>query len=93
MSTRRLSVVTALAAAACLLTSQVPAGASVSNSSGVMNRGDRRGQTPPDGTGGEAGSEEAVDDCPTELWTIPLEIKGLACILVLGKPAGEEPAE
>lgn len=91
MTSRRLSVLAALAAATCLLTSQMPAGATVSNSPGVLNRGDGRGQTPPDGAGEEP--EEAQDECPTELWTIPLEIKGLACILVLGKPADEQSAE
>jgi hypothetical protein len=30
--------------------------------------------------------EEPPKNCPTEMWTIPLEIKGLACILLLPKP-------
>ena len=53
----------------------------------VMSRGDRRGQ----GREGDQTEEpaEPEDECPTELWTIPIEIKGLACILLLGKPADE----
>ena len=31
-------------------------------------------------------AEEPQNNCPTTLWTIPLEIKGLACLLLLPKP-------
>ncbi|HYH50934.1 MAG TPA: hypothetical protein VEG38_15415 [Acidimicrobiia bacterium] len=59
--------------------------------SDVMSRGERRGQSSrePDQTE-EPTEEEQEDECPTELWTIPLEIKGVACILLLGKPAGDD---
>jgi hypothetical protein len=56
-------------------------------SPGVMSRGDRRGQAREADQGEEP--EEPEDECPTELWTIPIEIKGPACILLLGKPADE----
>ena len=36
-------------------------------------------------------ADEAPDNCPTELWTVPLEIEGLACVLLLAKD--EEAAE
>lgn len=35
---------------------------------------------------GDSESASAQDNCPTEAWTIPLELKGLACILLLPKP-------
>lgn len=34
-----------------------------------------------------AAEEEAVT-CPTDAWTIPLEVPGLACILLLPKEGG-----
>lgn len=34
-------------------------------------------------------AEEAPDNCPTELWTIPLEIENLACVLLLAKDSEE----
>lgn len=40
---------------------------------------------------GEEGSEtgeEAPVTCPTDAWTVPLEVPGLACILLLPKEGG-----
>jgi hypothetical protein len=38
--------------------------------------------------------EPEVVPCPTKLWTIPIELKGLACLLIIQKPAEEaEPAQ
>jgi len=71
---------------------EAPGAANVSwrhgESQDVMSRGDRRGQA----REGDQTEEpaEPEDECPTELWTIPIEIKGLACILLLGKPAGDD---
>ena len=42
-----------------------------------------------DPEGPEAQSDEPVDNCPTKQWTVPLELKGLACILLLPKPEPE----
>ena len=44
-----------------------------------------RGIDPADRDDDMADDEQAPDECPTELWTIPLEVKGLACILLLSK--------
>jgi hypothetical protein len=41
--------------------------------------------TDPADPGTDPAAEEPVKDCPTELWTVPLEIKGLGCILLLPK--------
>ena len=52
-------------------------------------RGEReRGQTPAP----EEGASEPADDCPTELWSVPIEIKGVACLLIAKKPPEEAPA-
>lgn len=51
-------------------------------------RGDReRGQAPTDPT-----EEEAEDPCPTQRWTIPLEIEGVLCLLVVESPEEQVPA-
>lgn len=44
----------------------------------------------PDGS--EPAEEEQEDPCPTERWTIPLEIEGLLCLLLVEVPEEEEPA-
>ncbi|HET6288418.1 MAG TPA: hypothetical protein VFG15_16940 [Amycolatopsis sp.] len=56
---------------------------------GIASRGDRRraDQVPPE----ETPQDEQPDECPTELWVVPIEIEGVACILVLRKHE-EEPA-
>ena len=55
---------------------------------GQRERGEReRNQTPAP----EEGSEPA-DECPTEVWSVPIEIKGVACILLLKKPPEETPS-
>ena len=41
-----------------------------------------RGVDPAD-RDGEDGDGEAPDNCPTELWSIPVEVEGLACVLLL----------
>lgn len=46
------------------------------------NELDRR---PPGEDDGEDSGEDAEVLCPTDLWTIPLEIEGLACVLLLPK--------
>jgi hypothetical protein len=42
--------------------------------------------------GGEEGDDPAADakakPCPTDQWTVPLEVQGLACILLLPKKDG-----
>lgn len=88
MLTRRVALpLAALTAMATmpLLTSAAPAGAS----GAVMkpapeSRGDDNGD--PNGPDAKKKNKEPVDNCPTKQWTIPLELKGLACLLLLPKP-------
>ncbi|HZQ76755.1 MAG TPA: hypothetical protein VFE55_05460 [Acidimicrobiia bacterium] len=85
MFTRRvalpLAALTALATMPVLIEA-APAGASgavVQPSPASRGRsGDHRGS--------EKKAEEPQNNCPTTLWTVPLEIKGLACLLLLPKP-------
>jgi hypothetical protein len=89
MSTRRVALsLAALTALATLpvLSGSVPAGASgavVTPASRGNDDGDPEGPSDQD-------NAEPVDNCPTELWTIPLEVKGLACILLLPKPEQDQ---
>ena len=52
-----------------------------------------RAPKPGEPGGGDKGSaEKEKTNCPTALWTIPLEIKGFACVLLLPKqPPPEAP--
>lgn len=62
---------------------------------GITSRGGRadrgrgsaeRGQAePPDD------QAQPADDCPTEMWTLPIELKGVLCVLILEKHE-EDPA-
>lgn len=82
MSTRRVAL--SLAALTALATMPVLAGTPAGASGAIVSptaRGDDNGD--PEGPSAE---EEAPNNCPTEMWTVPLEVKGLACILLLPKP-------
>ena len=89
MLTRRVALpLAALTAFATLpvLASVAPAGAS----SAVVTPASRGGDNgDPEGPKAKK-KDEPVDNCPTKQWTVPLELKGLACILLLPKP---EPPE
>ena len=85
MLTRRIALpIAALTALATMpvLATAMPAGASTTSRSGIESRGDRPG----DPKGPDKKSEDPQGNCPTTKWTIPLEIKGLACVLLLPKP-------
>ena len=87
MLTRRVALpLAALTAAATmpLLAGAAPAGASgaVANPA-PESRGRNR---PGDPRAPEKKAQEPQQNCPTTLWTIPLEVKGLACLLLLPKP-------
>ena len=88
MLTRRVALpLAALTALATLpvLAGTVPAGASGAVVKPVPDsRG--RGDRPGDPKGPQKKNEEPPNNCPTTMWTVPLEIKGLACILLLPKP-------
>lgn len=91
MLTRRIALpIAALTVVATmpLLAGAAPAGASTASRSGIASRG---GDAPGDPKGPKK-KEEPPSNCPTTKWTIPLEIKGLACVLLLPKPEkqGEE---
>ena len=95
MLTRRVALpLAALTALATLpaLAGAAPAGASETVvKPAPMARGNDNGD--PEGPDGK---KEKQDNCPTDLWTVPLEVKGLACILLLPKPEkaeGEEDEE
>ena len=86
MLTRRVALsmaaLTALASMPVLI-GTVPAGASgavVSPSSRGNDNGD------PEGPKAKKKNDEPENPCPTKQWTIPLELKGLACLLLLPKP-------
>ena len=82
MLTRRVAL--PLAALTALATMPVLAGAAPAGASAVVtpaSRGNDDGD--PDGP---SALDEEIDECPTEQWTLPLELKGLACILLLPKP-------
>ena len=65
---------------------------------GDRDRGTRdrdRGQAEEPGTTDPAEEETPPDPCPTEMWTIPVEVEGLLCVMALPKaeePPAEEPA-
>ncbi|HEV3363865.1 MAG TPA: hypothetical protein VG795_06940 [Acidimicrobiia bacterium] len=86
MSTRRVAL--CLAALTALATLPVLGAAPAGASGAVLYptpaaRGEDNGD--PEGPDGNTTQEEQ-NNCPTEMWTVPLEIKGLACILLLPKP-------
>jgi hypothetical protein len=68
-----------------VLAAAVPAGAS-----GAVVRPASRGGDNGDPDGPDAKKAGKQDNCPTEGWTVPLELKGLACILLLPKPENGE---
>jgi hypothetical protein len=81
MLTRRIALpVAALTALATMpvLIEAAPAGAS-----GAVVQPASRGRN---GHSGDRKAEQPQNNCPTTLWTVPLEIKGLACLLLLPKP-------
>jgi hypothetical protein len=87
MLKRRIALpLAALCALATLpaLAGAAPAGASGAVAPSPMSRGNDDGD--PEGPD----SEEKVDNCPTKQWTIPLELKGLACVLLLPKPEKQD---
>lgn len=85
MSTRRVAL--SLAALTALATMPVLAG-TPAGASGAIVSPTARGEDNGDPEHGEdpTDADEPVDNCPTKQWTIPLELKGLACILLLPKP-------
>jgi hypothetical protein len=87
MLTRRVAL--PLAALTALATLPVLAGAAPAGASSAVVKPtpDSRGKDNGDPEGPrDRKNEEPKDNCPTELWTVPLEVKGLACILLLPKP-------
>jgi hypothetical protein len=90
MLTRRVAL--PLAALTAMATMPLLAGAAPAGASGAVmkpapsSRGKDNGD--PNGPDGKQQKKEAEPpkNCPTEMWTIPLEVKGLACLLLLPKP-------
>jgi|SRR5581483_2511765 len=87
MLTRRVALpLAALTALATLpvLAGAVPAGASDAVAKPAPESRGKPGE--PRGPHDEKKQSEQPNNCPTKLWTIPLELKGLACVLLLPKP-------
>ena len=83
MSTRRVAL--SMAALTALATLPVLSGSAPAGASGAVVTPNARGNDNGDPEGPSV-KEEEQNNCPTEMWTIPLEVKGLACILLLPKP-------
>jgi hypothetical protein len=84
-----MAVVLGLEAPAAGLMQRPPDVDSRGDYRGQRERGEReRGQTPAP----EEGASEPADECPTELWSVPIEVKGVACILIAKKPPEDAPA-
>ncbi len=82
MSTRRVAL--SLAALTALATMPVLAGSPAGASGAIVSpaaRGNDNGDPEPQ----QEQEEVKPKPCPTDQWTIPLEVKGLACILLLPK--------
>ena len=92
MLTRRvalpLAALTALAAMP-VLAGAVPAGASDAVAKPAPESRGKPGD--PRGPQKKKEDEQPPNNCPTKLWTVPLELKGLACLLLLPKP--EQPGD
>jgi hypothetical protein len=86
MLTRRVAL--PLAALTALATMPVLVEAAPAGASGAVVKPvpANRGRSGGSGDRHAKKAEEPQNNCPTMLWTIPLEIKGLACILLLPKP-------
>jgi len=92
MLTRRVALpLAALTALATMpvLASAVPAGASDAVAKPAPeSRGKPGDPKPPEK---KKQDEQPPNNCPTKQWTVPLELKGLACLLLLPKP--EQPGD
>jgi hypothetical protein len=87
MLTRRVAL--PLAALTAMATMPLLAGAAPAGASGAVMKPapSSRGNDNGDPNGPDAKKNNGpVDNCPTKQWTIPLELKGLACLLLLPKP-------
>ena len=86
MLTRRVAL--SMAALTALATMPVLSGAAPAGASGAVVTPSSRGRDngDPNGPGAKKKSNEPENNCPTKQWTIPLELKGLACLLLLPKP-------
>ena len=85
MSTRRVAL--SLAALTALATMPVLAGTPAGASGAVVSpasRGEENGD--PETAEAKKKNNEPENNCPTKQWTVPLELKGLACLLLLPKP-------
>ena len=87
MLTRRVAL--SMAVLTALATMPVLAGAAPAGASGAVVTPSSRGRDNGDPQGPKAKEKKANEpenNCPTKQWTIPLELKGLACLLLLPKP-------
>ena len=85
MLTRRVAL--SMAALTALATMPVLSGAAPAGASGAVVTPSARGNDngDPEGPSAKQQKEPKPKPCPTDQWTIPLEVKGLACILLLPK--------
>jgi hypothetical protein len=87
MLTRRVAL--SMAALTALATMPVLSGAAPAGASGAVVTPSARGNDNGDPEGPDGNNKSKAEPkpkpCPTDQWTIPLEVKGLACILLLPK--------
>lgn len=90
MSPSKRCFVLPIAALTAMATLPVLAGAAPAGASPALSRPSplARGGSGDDGSGDPKGpkKQEKPENCPTKLYTVPVELKGLACILLLPKP-------
>jgi hypothetical protein len=92
MLTRRVAL--SMAALTALATMPVLSGAAPAGASGAVVTPSARGNDNGDPEGPDGNNKSKAEPkpkpCPTDQWTIPLEVKGLACILLpKPEPGGE----
>ena len=85
MLTRRVAL--SMAALTALASMPVLAGAAPAGASGAVVTPSSRGRDngDPQQPKQKQQQEPKPKPCPTDQWTIPLEVKGLACLLLLPK--------
>jgi len=90
MLTRRVAIL--LAALLALATLPVLGGTTPAGAAGTVSPTARGADDNGDPEPAASHEDAEQDECPTEMWTVPLEINGLLCILILPK-AEEEGGE
>lgn len=103
LGSRHLAGLVSVTAAMTMVgTGAVRAGAMAAeaDAAGVTSRGPERGDRergnrdrgqPPAG-GEQRQAEQKKQQCPEDAWSLPVQVKGVACVLLLPKPEDGTPA-